>query len=117
MSERRKMGVSDWISSAFNLLIGALLGSVIYGLVQLVASGWWLMAVILVFLGGGLFLFMFLYDKLFDWLFLSWTKPARNPQPQLPKPLLRILSLPAGFILGIVLAVSGLDRTILDFLP
>jgi hypothetical protein len=117
MSERRKMGVSDWISAAFNLLIGALLGSVIYGLVQLVASGLWLMAVILVLLGGGLFLFMFLYDKLFDWLFLSWTKPARNPQPRLPKPLLRILSLPAGFILGIVLAVLGLDRTILDFLP
>lgn len=116
MSERRKMDVNDWISAAFNLLIGALLGSVIYGLMQLVVSGWWLMAVIIVLLGGGLFLFMFLCDKLFDRLFLSWIKPARNPRPQMPKPLLRILSLPVGFILGIVLAVLGLDRTILDFL-
>ena len=117
MRERRKMEVNDWLSAAFNVLIGALLGSVSDGLVQLVASGWWLMAVILVLLGGGLFLFMVLSDKLFDRLFLSWIRPARNPQPQLPKPLLRVLSLPAGFILGIVLAVLGLDRTILDLLP
>ena len=117
MSERRKMELNDWINAAFNLLIGALLGSVSYGLMQLVASGWWLMAVILIVLGGGLFLFMVLYDKLFDWLFLSKMRPARNPQPELPKPLLRILSLPAGFILGILLAVLGLDRTILDLLP
>ena len=116
MSERRKMDVNDWISAVFNLLIGALLGSVTYSLVQLVASGWWLMAVIMVLLGGGLFLFMVLYDKLFDWLFPSWIRPASNPQPRLPKPLLRVLSLPVGFILGLLLAVLGLDGTILNFL-
>lgn len=117
MRERRKMGTGDWINAAINVLIGVLLGFVIYGLVQLVASGSWLMAMILVLLGGGLFLFMILQDKLFDRLFSIGIRPARNPQPQLPKPLLRVLSLPLGFILGVVLAFLGLDRTILALLP
>jgi hypothetical protein len=51
MSERRKMVVGDWMNAAINVVIGVLLGSVIYGLVQLVASGSWLMAMILVLLG------------------------------------------------------------------
>jgi len=115
MNERRKMGAGDWINAAINVLIGILLGSAIYGLVQLVISGFWLMALILVLLGGGLFLFMLLFDKLFDRLFSIGIRPARNPQPQPPKPLLRVLSLPLGFMIGVVLAVLGLDRTILGF--
>jgi hypothetical protein len=46
MSERRKMVVGDWMNAAINVVIGVLLGSVIYGLVQLVASGSRLMAMI-----------------------------------------------------------------------
>ena len=69
MSERRKMGVGDWMDAAINVVIGVFLGSVIYGLAQLVASGSWLMAMILILLGGGLFLIMVLSDKLPDRLF------------------------------------------------
>ena len=108
MSKRRKMQVGDWLNAAINGVIGVLLGSVVYELVQLVASGAWLMAVILVLLGGGLFLFMVLHDKLFDRLFPIGIRPARNPQPESPKPLLRVFSLPLGCILGVGLA--AMDR-------
>lgn len=117
MSERREMEAGDWINSAINIAIGVLLGSVFYGLAQLVAGGSWLMALILLFLGAGLFLFMVLFDKLFDRLFPTGIRPARTPQAKRPKPLLRVLSLPFGFILGVVLAVLGLDTTLLGFLP
>ena len=46
MSERRKMGIGDWMNAAINVVIGVLLGSVIFGLVQLVASGSWPLAAI-----------------------------------------------------------------------
>lgn len=117
MSERRGMEVGDWFNAAVNLAIGVLLGSVVYRLVQLVASGSWLMALIMIFLGAGLFLFMVLSDKLFDLFSGVRFRPAKNPKPQPPKPLLRILSLPSGFIVGVVLAVAGLDTAILDMLP
>ena len=116
MTERRKMGIGDGFNTVINVLIGALLGSAAYGLLQLVASGAWLMAMILVLLGGGLFLFMVLSDKLFDRLFRIGIRPPKNPQPQPPKPLLRVLSLPLGFLVGVVLALLGLDRTILALL-
>lgn len=117
MSERRKMAVDDWMIAAINTAIGVLLGSVIYGLVQLVASGSWLMALIILFLAGGLFLLMALSDKLLDHLFRIGIRPAETPQEPRPKPWLRVLSLPAGFILGVVSAILGLDRTLLGFLP
>lgn len=117
MPERRKMAIDDWFNAAINVLIGVLLGSVFYGLLQLAGNGSWLMAIILVLLGGGLFLFMVVSDTLFDRLFPTGIRPAKNPQPRPPKPLLRVLSLPLGFVLGVVLAVMGLDRTILGFLP
>lgn len=117
MRERREMEVGDWFNAAINLGIGILLGSVIHGLLQLVSSGSWQMALIILFLAAGLFLFMVLSDKLLDRLFQIGIRPAKTPQAPRPNPLLRVLSLPAGFVLGVVLAVLGFDRTILDFLP
>lgn len=111
------MGVGDWINATTNVVIGVLIGFVIYGLVQLVTSGSWLMAMILIFLGGGLFLLEGLIDKLFDRLFPIGIRPARNPRPQSPKPLVRVLSLPVGFMLGVVLAGLDLDGTIIGLLP
>ena len=117
MSERRKMKLGDWFNTAINVLIGLLLGSVGYGLAQLVADGAWLAALIIVILGAGLFGFMLLSDKLFDLFLPSAIRPAKNPEPQPPKPLLRVLSLPIGFVFGVVLAILDLDRTILALLP
>lgn len=116
MGKRRTMATDDWIHASINALIGVLLGSVAYGLLQLAAGGSWLMAIILVLLGGGLFLFMVLFDTLFDRLFPIGIRPAKDPQPRPPKPLLRVFSLPLGLILGMALAALGLDRTILAFL-
>ena len=118
MRERHKMEIGDWFHAAINLLIGVLLGSVAYGLAQLVASGAWLMAVILVVFGAGLFAFMLLFDKLSELVFpIGAIRPAKDPKPRPPKPLLRVLSLPAGFVLGVALAVLGLDQAILGLLP
>ncbi len=66
MSERRKMGAGDWMDASINVVIGVFIGSVIYGLAQLIASGSWLMAMILILLGGGLILITVLSDKLLD---------------------------------------------------
>ena len=38
------MELGDWFNTAINALIGALLGSVAYGLAQLVADGAWVAA-------------------------------------------------------------------------
>lgn len=111
------MKFGDWMNAVINFVIGALLGSAAYGLVQLVASGAWLMAAILVLLGAGLFLIMLLSDKLFDWIFPAGIWQVGKPRPQGKKPLPRRLSLPFGFVLGVALAILGLDRTILEWLP
>ena len=110
------MGVGDWLNTTVNFLIGILLGSVAYGLVQLFASGSWLMALMLIVLGGGFFLFMVLSDKLFDKVFPIGIRPAKNPTPQPPKPLLRVLGLPFGLMVGVVLAFLDLDGALLGFL-
>ena len=111
------MELGDWFNSAINVLIGALLGSVFYGLAKLVAGGSWLAALIIFVLGAGFFFFILLSDKLFDLILPSPIRPAKNPKQQPPKPLLRVLSLPAGFALGVVLAILGLDGAIIALLP
>lgn len=117
MRERRSMELGDWLNSAVNAVIGVLLGSVTHSLVQLVSSGAWLTAVILVLLGTSLFLFMVFLDRLSDRLFPAGIRRVGSPQARLPKPLARVLSMPFGFVIGVVLAILGLDRTILDLLP
>ena len=117
MSERRSMQLGDWLNAAVSVVIGALLGSAAYGLAQLVASGAWLMAAIIVLLGITLFLIMVIMDKISDRLFPSWIGTVGKRQKQLLKPLARVLSLPVGFLIGMVLAVLGFDRTLLDLLP
>lgn len=111
------MEAGDWFHVAVNVLIGLLLGSAAYGLLQLVISGAWLFALILVVLGLTLFGIVVLSDKLFDRLFPVWVGPVSKKKRNQPKPLLRLLSLPIGFAVGAVLAGFGLDRIILDLLP
>ena len=111
------MGPGDWFTAAINLALGVLLGFVAYGLLELVAGGSWLMALILLILAAGLFLFMVLSDKLLDRLFTIGIRPANTAGPKPPKPRLAVLSLPAGFVLGVGLALLGLDKTLLGLLP
>jgi len=115
--ERRRMQAGDWFNAAVNLLIGLLLGSFVDGLVQLVTTGLWLSAVIITLLFGGLFLFMWVFDKVTDPLFSIGVRPAPKPQVKGRTPLLRLMSLPVGVLLGVVLARLGLDDKILGMIP
>jgi len=115
--ERRRMQAGDWFNAAINLLVGLLLGSFVDGLVQLVATGLWLSAVIISLLSGGLFLFMLVFDKVTDPLFPIGIRPAPTPQVKGRTPLLRLMSLPVGVLLGVLLARLGLDDKILGMIP
>lgn len=116
MSKRWKMQAADCFYAAINVAIGILLGSVFYGLVQLVIDGFWLVAIVSLILSAGLFLLILLSDSLLDRLFSIGVPPARKPQKERRKPLPRTLSLPAGCILGILLSALGLGSVILDAL-
>ena len=106
------MSVSDWKSAGFNLAIGILLGSAVFGMVRLVVDGFWVTAVIAAVISVGLFLFMVISDKILDRLFTIGVKPSSVQYPQRRHPLLRRLSLPGGFILGLMIAMLGLDAWI-----
>ena len=107
------MQARDWFNAVINLAIGILLGSAIFGLVQLMAAGFWVTALVAILISAGLFLFMELSDRILDRLFTIGVKPSRVQYPQERKPLLRSLSLPGGFVLGVLLATLGLDAGLL----
>jgi hypothetical protein len=111
------MQAGDWINAVVNLLIGLLLGSFVDGLIQLVATGLWLSALIITLLFGGLFLFIVISDKVTDNLFPTGVRPALKTQGKVRKPLLRLISLPLGALFGAALARLGLDDKILGMLP
>ena len=117
INERRRMQTGDWFNAAISLIIGMLLGSVVDGLAQLVTSGLWLPAVAIVLLGAGFFLFMLVFDKVSDRLFSIGMRPAPKRQAKGPTPLPRLISLPVGIVLGVVLARLGFDDTILGMIP
>jgi hypothetical protein len=110
------MELGDWLQAAINVVVGVFLGIAAFALTELVVSGAWLMALLLVVLGVGYFVFVQLADKLFDWIFPSGIRTVGKRKNQ-PKPLLRTLSLPAGLLLGVALAGVGLDTVIIDALP
>jgi hypothetical protein len=118
MSERREMEPLDWMSAAFNVAIGLFLGLALSGFVELVADGFWFLAVAAAVIGGGAALALIIYDGLFrrafDWIFPGGVQPAANPAPRRRAPLVRLMSLPSGILLGVVLAQLGLTQTILD---
>ena len=107
------MQVGDWANAAINLVIGVLLGSAADGLVQLATTAFWPLAVVIPLLFAGVFLFSWVLDMLTDRLFTIGVRPARTPKEEGPTPLLRLLSLPVGLVLGVALARLGLDETIL----
>jgi hypothetical protein len=116
MGKRQAMEWGDWIQAAVNVVIAALLGTAAFNLAQLVANGAWLLAVILVLFAGSLYLIVVVSDWLMDRLFPVRIHSFKSSQAAQLKPLPRVLSLPFGFMLGILLAVLGLDRTLLDLL-
>ena len=112
MSERRRMQIGDWINAGFLLAIGVFLGFVVDGVLQLATTSYWPLAIILLLIFAGIFLFESLMDKLFSRIFSIGVRPADKTQAQKRRPLPVLLSLPAGVILGIALARLGLADTI-----
>ncbi len=87
-------------------------------IVQLVTDGAWGMALIVVMLGVALLLLIYfdgLIGRLLDRIFPSGVRSATPPRDD-RKPLVRRLSLPAGLVLGVFLALFGLADTILGLL-
>ena len=70
------------------------------------------MAMIMTVFAVTMFLIVLASDKLLDRLFTIGIRPANNPGPIARKPLPRVLSFPAGFLLGIALALLGIDVTL-----
>ncbi len=115
--QRRSMRAGDWFHAAVNLAIGTLLGSAAHGLLQLVVSGAWVMAAIGVTLAVVLYLIVIAVDRLSDRLFTLGVRPPHPALASGKKPLPRVLSLPAGLVVGLLLAVLNLDATLLAMLP
>ena len=60
---------------------------------------------------------MLLLDKPFERLFSIGVRPATQPKVKAGTPLPRLISFPAGIVLGVILARLGLDDTILGMIP
>jgi hypothetical protein len=117
MSERRGMEPEDWLSASFNVAAGLFLGLALNGLLQLVVDGFWPLALTVGALSAGAALLLIafdgLLDKLTDRIFPSGVRPSQSPQKDRRKPIARLLSLPAGILLGVILAQLGLTQAIL----
>ncbi|MFK7914114.1 MAG: hypothetical protein AB8B93_09385 [Pseudomonadales bacterium] len=105
----------DWLNAAVNLVIGLLLGLAVFYLGQLVTTGSWLLALSIVILSAGLWLFEGLLDRVMEKIFPSGIRPARSPKRR-ATPLPRRLSMPAGLVLGAALAWLGWSDKILGML-
>lgn len=86
-------------------------------MVQRISTGLWLSTVVVALVGAGFFLFMLTFDKVTDPLFSIGVRPSPEPKAKGRTPLPRLMSLPAGVVLGVVLARFGLDDTILRMIP
>lgn len=109
MSQRRNMQLSDWAMAALSVLIGVFVGLTVDGLVQLVTTAFWPVAVLIpLFLAG-----MLLVDRISDWMF-SIGVQSRNRSPgDARAPLSLLMSLPAGAVLGVVLSRLGMADTLI----
>lgn len=117
MSERRDMEPLDWMSAAFNVAIGLFLGLALNGLLALVADGLWFVAVSTVVIAAMAVLALLAFDgllgRLIHRVFPGGVRPATSAKPSADGlPVLQ--RSPVGLALGLILALLGLTRTMLD---
>lgn len=115
-SQRGNMRANDWFNTALNIVMGTLLGIVVAGLGQKLATNFWLTVILTLILVAGFLGFNGLIDGLIDKIFPSGIRSARKPQARRRTPLLRLLSLPIGIVLGVALALLGLGDSLLDMI-
>lgn len=99
--------------AAASVVIGVLLGVAINGVVQLIFTGAWVAVFNIALLSAALGLIVLLHDRLGELIFPSGIRPVNNPKKPRKPPLVRHLGLPAGLVLGVVLAGLGFDDLIL----
>ena len=114
---RRPMRAEDWINSVAFLGIGLFLGIALEALLRLVFSGAWALAIGVVLPFLGFLLFYIVLNKLYDKIFPSGIRPARNAKTKGGTPLIRLFSFPAGLMIGVVVASLGFGTAILALLP
>jgi hypothetical protein len=111
------MQLGDWLNAATLLIIGVLLGIAIDAMAQLATTPYWPLVILIPLMFGGVLLLDGLLNRLANRIFPSAIRTVGKSESKPRKPLALLLSLPAGLILGIVLARFGLANTVLDLFP
>lgn len=116
MGVRRKMNLGDWFKSAGLCFVGVYVGLLAHDFSQLVGTAlFWSMLIFLVIMWWGMSLSYNVIERVFDWIFPSGIKPAKNLPSKEHKPFALLMSLPFGIALGAILAELGLAETLLFF--
>ncbi|WP_295070322.1 hypothetical protein [Tabrizicola sp.] len=113
MPNRRKMGPGDWLTATAFLAMGLFLGLALANMVLLVGTASWPIIILIPLLFAGVLVFDSLLGRLFGRFFPSGVRPASHPAPKERRPLVLLLSLPAGLVIGVVGARFGLDDLLL----
>lgn len=110
---RSIMQFGDWVNTVILVFLGIILGIVIDALMQLLTTALWPVAIIIPLIFAGVLLFGKLFDEILNRIFPGGIRPARKPQVASRKPLPRLLSLPVGLIIGIIMVRLGYGDAIL----
>lgn len=113
MAIRRKMQLGDWFNCAMLLAVGLFLGLALANMVQLIGTPFWPIIIIIPVLFGGVFLLEWLLDSLVERVFGLGIKPAPKSKNGHRRPIILLLSLPAGIVIGLVGMQFGLDDILL----
>ena len=113
MTNRRSMKIGDWVNAAFILAGGVYLGLAIDSVFHLEGLLFWLGAISVPIIFGGIVFFGRMIDWLFDRMFPTGIKPSRRSRPKEPKPLALLFSLPTGILIGVIAAQVGLRELLL----
>ena len=116
-SERRKMRVGDWFNSAINVIVGLLIGIASYGLVQLITTGFWSVAIIIIVGFAGFWLLDGIIVRIVDWIFPPGIRAPSKHYKKAKAPVIRLLSFPLGFVSGGILAHLGLGNSLIEMMP
>jgi len=117
LNKRTSMQASDWGNALVNVVVGVFVGIAIDGMVQLLTTGLWPIAILISLLLLGMVLLSELVDGLVEKIFPSGIRPANKvkikPKIKRRTPLPRLLSLPLGMVIGVILARLGVSTAIL----
>jgi hypothetical protein len=93
-----------------------LLGVAFYGLVQLITTGFWSLAIIIILGIAGFWLLDGIIVRIVDWLFPTGIRAPRKLYEKAKAPVIRLLSFPLGFVSGGILAHLGLGNSLIEMI-